>query len=190
MIHAAIPPRSFEDCVTFHGHSCPGLALGYRATLAGLEALSTHRAEDEEFLAIVENDSCAVDAVQCLAGCTYGKGNLFVRQYGKQVYTFALRGTGQAVRVALRPDGDQGRSESLSREERTQLLLTQPTEALFDVRGVDLDLPAEAEIHKSIICEECGEAAMETRIQEVGGQRLCIPCAHHSSDQPSRGRDE
>ena len=177
MTQAAVPPPSFQDCVKFHGHSCPGLALGYRAALAGLEALSARRAEDEELVAIVENDSCAVDAVQCLAGCTYGKGNLFVRQYGKQVYTFALRQSGRAVRVSLRPEGDQGRSENVSREERTQLLLTQPTETLFDVRGVDIDLPAEAEIHRSIVCEECGEAAMETRIQEVDGRRLCLPCA-------------
>jgi len=104
----AAPRQSFEECVEFHGHSCPGLALGYRATLAGLEALSSDRAEDEELVAIVENDSCAVDAVQCLGGCTYGKGNLFVRQYGKQVYTFALRESGRAVRVALRPEADRG----------------------------------------------------------------------------------
>lgn len=180
MAQTADPPQSFQDCVKFHGHSCPGLALGYRATLAGLEALSTHRAEDEELIAIVENDSCAVDAVQCLAGCTHGKGNLFVRQYGKQVYTFALRESARAVRVALRPEADQGRSESMSREERTQLLLTQPTEALLDVRSVDIELPAEAEIHRSVVCEECGEAAMETRTEDVDGRRLCIPCARDS----------
>ncbi len=170
-------PADFQACIDFHGHQCPGLALGYRATRAGMAALAARRAEDEELVAIVENDSCAVDAVQQLAGCTYGKGNLFVRDYGKQVYTFALRDSGMAVRVALKPAADHGRQKEMARDERTQWLLSVPTEEIFDVQPVEIDLPQEAHIHQSIICEECGEAAMATRIRKVGGRTLCIPCA-------------
>ena len=35
---------SFEECVTFHGHVCPGLALGYRVAAAAMEALNAARA--------------------------------------------------------------------------------------------------------------------------------------------------
>lgn len=183
MLDSTALPTDFQGCAKFHGHICPGLALGYRATRAGIEALSANRALDEEFIAIVENDSCAVDAVQVLAGCTFGKGNLFVRDHGKQVYTFALRDSGRAVRVALRTEVGRERSENMSRDERTQFLLARPTGELFDVRPVEIELPGPAEIHKSVVCEECGEAAMETRVRTVGGRRLCIPCAERIEAQ-------
>ncbi len=99
--------KTFEDAVEFHGHACPGLALGYRAALFALETLGK-RAADEELVAIVENNSCAVDAVQLLTGCTFGKGNLIFRDYGKQVYTFVKRSsqneaaaTGEGLRISV-----------------------------------------------------------------------------------------
>mgnify|MGYP002866640913 CR=1 FL=1 len=45
--------------------------------------LSAHRAEDEEIVAIVETDACSCDVVQVITGCTFGKGNLLYRDYGK-----------------------------------------------------------------------------------------------------------
>lgn len=91
----------FNDVVLFHGHSCPGLALGYRAAMAALEELSLKHSEDEEIVCIVENDSCAVDAVQVITGCTFGKGNLIFKDYGKQVYTFIDRKAGRAIRISV-----------------------------------------------------------------------------------------
>ena len=40
----------FEEVVQFHGHVCPGLAMGYRMALAGLDALSEQKADDEEIV--------------------------------------------------------------------------------------------------------------------------------------------
>jgi len=77
----------YKKIVRFHGHECPGLAMGYRMALAGMEALNALRSEDEEIVAIVENNACGVDALQCVTGCTFGKGNLIFRDYGKHVYT-------------------------------------------------------------------------------------------------------
>jgi formylmethanofuran dehydrogenase subunit E len=81
----------YEELIAFHGHSCPGLAIGYRMTKAALFFLGVKRAYDEELVAIVENDACGVDAVQYLSGCTFGKGNLVFKDYGKRVYTFFSR---------------------------------------------------------------------------------------------------
>ena len=67
-------PNDFQECVHFHGHLCPGLAIGYGAVKAAQQALGLAAAEDEEVVAVVENDSCAVDAIQVLLGCTFGKG--------------------------------------------------------------------------------------------------------------------
>ena len=80
-------PEDFEAIVRFHGHVCPGVALGYRAAKIAAALLQADRSEDEELVAIVETDACGVDAFQVLLGCTLGKGNLLFRDYGKQVFT-------------------------------------------------------------------------------------------------------
>ena len=38
---------SFDDAVRFHGHACPGLALGYRVAVAAMRRLDVSRAEDD-----------------------------------------------------------------------------------------------------------------------------------------------
>ena len=70
-----------------------------------MESLELFRAEDEELVAIVENDACGVDALQCVAGCKFGKGNLLFRDYGKQIYTIYCRSTRSAVRVHFHGKG-------------------------------------------------------------------------------------
>src|SRR5512141_497308 len=92
--------KTYDDVVEFHGHSCPGLALGYRVAVRAVQEFP-RRATDEEIVAIVENDSCAVDAVQVLTGCTFGKGNLIFKDYGKQVYTFVGRPSGKSIRISI-----------------------------------------------------------------------------------------
>ena len=67
---------NYKEIINFHGHECPGIAIGYRMAVAGMEALDSIRSEDEEIVAIVENNACGVDALQCVTGCTFGKGNL------------------------------------------------------------------------------------------------------------------
>ena len=65
----------WERCVAFHGHSCPGLAIGFRAALEGMSALGLplQPVQDEDLVCVSENDACGVDAVQVLTGCTLGK---------------------------------------------------------------------------------------------------------------------
>lgn len=92
---------SFSEVTEFHGHVCPGSAIGYRAGEIAIKELRSARSTDEEFLAIVENDSCSVDAIQVVTGCTFGKGNLIFKDHGKQVYTFVNRNTGDALRLSL-----------------------------------------------------------------------------------------
>lgn len=78
---------TYEEIIQFHGHECPGLAMGYKMATAAMNKLGSIRAEDEQIVAIVENDACGVDALQCVTGCTFGKGNLIFRDYGKHVFT-------------------------------------------------------------------------------------------------------
>ena len=41
-----------RDAIQFHGHLCPGLALGYRVAKAALKELEADRPHDEELVAV------------------------------------------------------------------------------------------------------------------------------------------
>lgn len=182
---------------SFHGHMCPGLAMGIRAAEIALEQIGKH-ASDEEVVAVVETDMCAVDAIQFLTGCTFGKGNLIHRDYGKNAFTFVRRSDNKAIRILTKPDawGDSNdehrqlsakvRSGASTLEEKArfqklhlakaQRILNAPLEQLFSINEMTTTPPKKARIYASIRCEDCGEMAMETRIRKFGGRDLCIPC--------------
>jgi formylmethanofuran dehydrogenase subunit E len=52
-----------RQAVAFHGHMCPGLAIGIRAAEVALRDIGPH-AHDEEVVAVVETDMCGVDGIQ------------------------------------------------------------------------------------------------------------------------------
>jgi len=166
----------YQEVVRFHGHSCPGLAMGYRMTQAALRVLGEQRSADEELVAIVENDACGVDALQYLSGCTFGKGNLIFRDYGKHVYTLYDRGRDKGIRISFRveklPEGLR-----VKREQMVQWILSAPEQEVIDIKEVKIEQPKKARVMKSVVCDFCGEAVMETRAMAVDGKRACIPCA-------------
>ena len=93
----------YKKCVDFHGHSCGGLLLGFRAALCAMERFTiTEPSPDEEIVCVAENDACGIDAVQALLGCTAGKGNLILRLHGKQAFTFFDRKSGDSFRIVLK----------------------------------------------------------------------------------------
>ncbi len=173
---------TFEDVAAFHGHECPGLAMGYRMALAGLSALAGERAADEELVAVVENDACGVDALQCLSGCTFGKGNLLFRDYGKSVYTIYSRLTRRGVRVLFHgsgaPDGLRG-----DRKAYMEWILAAPEKDMITVAPAVADEPEPARIMASVPCAICGERVMETRTRQAGEGLVCIPCFAMFSSQ-------
>lgn len=173
-------PEDLRAASEFHGHLCPGLAIGYRAVKAAAAVMDLSRSRDEELVCVVENDSCSVDAVQYLTGCTFGKGNLVFRDHGKQVFTFASRSRpGKAVRVSLRAGAlpaPGGEDPAERRRKALERLLEAPAGELFDVREIDFQIPEEAVIRPSVPCAQCGEPTMETRLVEADGRRLCLPC--------------
>jgi len=181
-------PEELAKAVEFHGHLCPGVVIGYLAATVAMERLGAKRSEDEELVAIVENDSCAVDAVQALTGCTLGKGNLFLRNYGKMVFTLALRPSGQSVRLCLKPttqatDRPVPEDPDKLRQEKIQYMLSRPPSEFFSIRQEIIGLPEKAQIRRSAICDICGESVMETKTRTVSGVVACIPCARNAQMQ-------
>jgi formylmethanofuran dehydrogenase subunit E len=97
-----IDPVLVKQAMDFYGHWYPGLAIGIRAAEWALEEMG--KAPDEEIVAVVETDMCAVDAIQSLTGCTFGKGNLIHKEYGKSAFAFYRRQDGKAALLVARPD--------------------------------------------------------------------------------------
>ena len=179
-----IKDERLKAAIAFHGHLCPGLLIGYRAALIGLSELGAARSEDEEIVAVVENDSCSVDAIQFLTGCTYGKGNLVFRDWGKQVFSLAYRPEGRGVRLVFKGDGLKTRrpDNTTDREAFARLLLEAPDRELFAWEKITLDLPRQARIFPTVPCDECGEGVMEPKLRKVGARRLCPACVNRLDD--------
>jgi formylmethanofuran dehydrogenase subunit E len=192
----AITSELIQKTIDFHGHWCPGLAIGIRAAEWALQEMG--RAPDEEIVVVVETDMCGVDAIQYLTGCTFGKGNLIHKDYGKNAFSFYRREDGKAARIVARSDiyGDSVATmrklhrkmvvEGLTQEEEKVWHETRAAVAkhimesnltdLFDFKTAVEPVPQMARLIAPMVCESCGETVMETRTRHFGGQLLCIPC--------------
>jgi formylmethanofuran dehydrogenase subunit E len=192
----SISKELIEKTITFHGHSCPGLAIGIRAAELALQKLA--QVGKEDLVAVVETDMCGVDAIQFLTGCTFGKGNLIHKDYGKMAFSFYDRSKNVGFRAVLRPDisgdigpelrslmkkvetGTAGQEES-SRVQKLRSTLQErymkaDLEEMFVVTDPALPAPKPARILASLKCEACGEMAMESRTRRFDGKTLCLPC--------------
>ena len=148
--------ETIDRTVAFHGHWCPGLAGGIRAAEWALSELGA-RSEDEELVAVVETDMCGVDAIQYLTGCTFGKGNLVYRDYGKNAFTFYRRSDGKAARLVMRCFGRDAEREELDDGRVLRVLSTYSRKVKDQISssrdaGRD-DLMAQAENELSIVSE-------------------------------------
>lgn len=191
--------NDLKKCISYHGHLCPGLLLGYKASLLCLSYLKENRSEDEELVAIVDNSSCFADAVSVITGCTFGKGNFFFRDIGKMSLHLISRKTGKGVRAVLKPgpvkkdekekvdlmnkvlsgtaSNDEIKKFKKERELRIRELLSQKPEDLFYLSPAYIELPDRAKIFRSQLCNGCGEMVMETRLIEKDGKLVCFECA-------------
>lgn len=189
--------EDFKRCVEFHGHICPGLAIGFRAARILMERLNACRAVDEELLAIVESDAYGDDAIQVMTGCTFGKGNLSFRNYGKHAFTLVDRKGGRSLRVSYRPTifkadpeylalSDQVQTDEASpiqlerfrqlRVERAKKILGAESEVLFKIEEISPDIPPKAVIVESGTCNFCGELTKMDLLRKINGKKICIPC--------------
>jgi formylmethanofuran dehydrogenase subunit E len=196
-VEEILESEDWQKCIEFHGHTCPGVAIGFRAAKAGLDLLEEQRAPDEELVTIVETDACGTDAVQVLTGCTFGKGNFIYKDYGKQAFTFFSRNTGKGIRVVMQPGvlGSDDRHQELidkiregragleDQEEfkklhtqRTRDVLDQPFDQLFSIQNIRVPIPEKAQMMPAKICERCGEPVMSSRLSEIDGQWICRGC--------------
>ena len=192
----SIDPALVKQATDFHGHWCPGLAIGIRAAEWALKELG--KAPDEEIVAVVETDMCAVDAIQYLTGCTFGKGNLIYKDYGKTAFTFYRRRDNKAIRLVRRWEipGDVGpvfkelnrkvQEEGLTADEEktwseiregiAKHIMEADLSEVFKTKEPAEVMPRKAHMVATLACESCAEPVMETRTRRFRDKVLCIPC--------------
>ncbi len=170
----------WNRCVDFHGHSCGGLTIGYKAALYAVELLGLKLggggnagclSADEEIVCVAENDACGCDAIQVILGCSVGKGNLLFHMRGKQAFSFYDRRTGRSVRLVLKPR-PEGLTKALSFDYYQRL---EPAD-MFDVKETKVALPTEAKLFDSYVCSRCGEVTGANWIRVMDGKMVCLDC--------------
>jgi formylmethanofuran dehydrogenase subunit E len=205
-----------EKAKEFHGHICPFVVLGLRASEIALERLGLTRAGEketigEEILAIVECNNCFTDGVQVATGCTIGNNSLIYLDTGKNAVTIVRRGDWRGVRVyvdsekfkekyfkkeatnlfekvVIKREGTVEDSEKLSRlwAEIGRKMMNIP-ESEFKIEELKVKEIERAPIFESIKCEKCGELTMKTRIEYINGKAICLGCLGKSNALIGRG---
>lgn len=193
----------------FHGHICPFLVLGLRAseialTRLGLYKPGVYETIGEEILAIVETNNCFTDGVQVATGCTIGNNSLIYFDLGKNAVTILRRGSKRGIRVYVDSEkireyipnearelfrkvvverrGTRDEAERLGGIWREiGLKMADLPEEKFEVMEVELTEELErAPVFDSVKCSRCGELAMSTRVVYIGHKPYCLACANAS----------
>jgi len=192
-------PDDLNKCVEFHGHICPGLIYGYLVAKEAMKLMGITRSVDEEVVAICENDSCAVDALQVLLGTVVGKGNLIINNFGKNAFTILSRSNRRAYRFSRNTRYDYNGADksefdrleasvaagNASEDDRCNLkrlkindLLTRSFEEIFTTTQMPFDEPLYAPLAPSEPCAICGEMTMASKMMKLkDGRQVCLPCS-------------
>ena len=200
MFAPGINQELIDKAIAFHGHWCLGLATGIRVAAWAMQSFGT--SSDEEIVAVSETDMCAIDAIQALVGCTWGKGNLILRDRGKVAFSFFRRRDGRSARVVQRFADDQDskrmleiRHELMSqnisewirtrfevemtrlRKKQLDRMLSADFDSLFDVSTPGFPMPPYARRLPTVQCPGCGEGVMSSRTVLLDGKPYCLDCA-------------
>ena len=190
--------QEFDNVVQFHRHLCLDIAVGYRAAKAAMREMGDQIKDMKSLVATIGNETCAIDAVQEVTGCTFGKRNLFLTHTGKPVYTLLNTKSGQGVRVyakywekfdhkgfgkkrkeATAPTATAEQRSAYERElqEKIDWILSAPESELISVRQVTLPPPPKVGKYDAAPCGRCGEHTHVDLLVDRGGKKLCQECA-------------
>jgi formylmethanofuran dehydrogenase subunit E len=96
---------SFSEARELHGHTCPGLVMGYKASIRAMKELRP--APGHSLAAVVfEACGCPLDAIKAVTGCSKEAGNLRIVDIKEAAFVFLNEATGDSIRIALLPDFD------------------------------------------------------------------------------------
>ncbi|MEM3440626.1 MAG: FmdE family protein, partial [Candidatus Bathyarchaeia archaeon] len=192
----------FERAREFHGHICPFVVLGLRASEIAMERLGVRKGGEEEtvgeeILAIVECNNCFSDGVQIATGCTLGNNCLIYLDIGKNAVTLVKRTNWEGIRVYIdseklkenhfdrdalelfekvmaKKEGNERDFEKLRIfwEEMGRRMMGLP-ECEFKIEKVRVRAIERAPIFENARCERCGEVVTKAMILYAGGKAIC-----------------
>ena len=190
-----IPEFAWE----FHGHRCPFMPIGYRMGKVAMERLGMSKVKDHGAFALSEMgighpQTCMMDGIQAVTGCTYGKLMMERLNYGKVAMILYVPGQG-AIRVSALPEfqDELGKKEFFAYrkkgiepsqippsvvEEAVRVVLETSEEKIFKVgtlEGFTFSRP-KSSFNKGK-CSSCGEYVFERYLRVMDGKQTCIPCA-------------
>ncbi len=187
----------FKNVVDFHQHLCLDIAIGYRAGKALVREMGDELKNMKEVVAHVGNETCAVDAIQEITGCTFGKRNIYLDHIGKPVYILQNTKTGNAVRAyctywetfdhtelrtlrkaAKAADASDAQKAALLKktEETIETVLAAPESELFSITRIKLPAPPKSGKYAAEACESCHEQVDVALLTANNGKRLCTEC--------------
>ena len=191
--------EEFAGVVGFHGCYCLDIALGYRVAVALLREMGDEVRNLKQVVAYVGAPTCAIDAIQHVAGCTLGKRNLHYTGSGKSTFVLHNTVSGVAVRAYCHywDDFDQESlrrcrkeaSDASATAERRQAwqdmldgevdkILSLPEQSLFRLTRVSPSAPPKFSKYRSDPCAACGEYSKHDLLIERDGRKLCSECAN------------
>lgn len=188
------------DALKFHGHKCWASVAGVRVGLAALRALEVKRSGGAQLYGLVETGEdhggmCFGDGIQYTSGCTFGKGNIAKRPYGKLAFTLIDKATDRAVRVAYKPTLQKQIAESAFMRKRGEGIMPDDIPEAEQMELVNLvweapeaDILAVGEVFTydgewfpEVMgfskCQACGELVARAYVRLVGDKQVCIPCS-------------
>jgi len=191
----AIPEWVWE----FHGHRCPFMPIGYRMGKIAMEKLRVGKVKDHGAFALSEMgighpQTCMMDGIQAVTGCTYGKLMMERLNYGKVALILHAPKKG-SVRVSALPEflDELGKKEFFAYrkkgiepseippsvvEDAVSLVLKLPEEKIFKLEmleGFTFSRPNSS--FNKAKCSTCGEYVFERYLRMAKGKQTYIPCA-------------
>jgi formylmethanofuran dehydrogenase subunit E len=190
--------EAWAKAVAFHGHICPGIVVGFRASMKVLELLGCPGKHiGESHYAIVENDVCGVDGVQVITGCTLGNDSLIIENQGKFAFAWVNKKTGEGFRLLLNvplwksneplelhhkvklgtASAEEKQKFISLRDQRGLELLELSDQELFQIEEIVKKLPGKPRLYPFVKCARCNESFMEPWAKKINNEILCSRCA-------------
>ena len=140
----------------------------------------------------VEIDRCATDAIASVTGCSPGKRNLRIHDYGTVAETFLDTRSGQAVRVLAREPAREeapqwGPAGLTSYRQQAIAYRRMPDEALFEIRAVRMEPPDRSRPPRQA-CDACGETVNFGRYVSEGRRTAASRASKEPTTRGSRMR--
>lgn len=124
----------WEEAVRFHGHECPGLAIGVKACEAIISKMNIKPKKDE-IICITENDTCPLDGIKYVFGCDYDKKNLFYKESEELAFNIFNVNNNDSLRIIYK-----GKNNADSKDDYIKYILSEDIDKLFDFSEVKYSL--------------------------------------------------